>query len=339
MRSSGSSRAVIVGIFTLLGIAIFVVTILTLGSQRKTFTDSIVVKSYFGNVNGLQKGNNIWFTGVKVGTIHSINIIQTGTVEVKMNIDESAKKFIHTDARAKLSSDGLIGNKIIEIYGGTAQAPVVKSGDVLQTDKLFSTDELMSTLSKNNDNLLAITGNLKTITSQIADGKGTIGKLLTDETLSNQINQIAERLNHSAENLEVLSKAAANYTAKLNQPGSLANDLVTDTTIFNNLRAVTNKLKVLTDSSQLVINNLNAAGGTLKNGLQNSETPLGYLLNDKQASDKLKVTLTNLQSASKKLDEDLEALQHNFLLRGFFKKKAKQEQREGRTVLDTIVGP
>lgn len=339
MRSSGSSRAVIVGIFTLLGVAIFVITILTLGSQRKTFTDSIVIKSYFGNVNGLQKGNNIWFTGVKVGTINSIHIIETGTVEVKMNIDEAAKKFIHADARAKLSSDGLIGNKIIEIYGGSKQAPVIQSGDVLQSDKLFSTDELMNTLSKNNDNLLAITGNLKTITSQIADGKGTIGKLLTDETLSNQINQIAASLNRSAANIELLSKAAATYTAKLNQPGSLANDLVTDTIVFNNLRAVTHQLKILTDSSQLVINNLNAAGSTLKNGLQNKETPLGYLLNDKNASEKIKITLTNLQSASKKLDEDLEALQHNFLLRGFFKKKAKLEEKQGRVVIDTIVEP
>lgn len=338
MRSSSGSRAVIVGIFTLLGVAILAITILTLGSQRKTFTESIVVKSFFQNVNGLQKGNNIWFTGVKVGTIRSVNIIESGLVEVKMNIDEVAKKFIHSDAHAKLSSDGLIGNKIVEIYGGTASNPTLKDGDILQADKLFSTDELMNTLSKNNDNLLAITGNLKTITSQIADGKGTLGKFLNDETLANQINLIAASLNKSAANIEVLSKAAADYTAKLNKPGSLANDLVTDTTIFNNLRSITKQLKAVTDSSKLVIGNLNATTNTLKNGLQDSETPIGYLLNDKNASGKIKTTLTNLQSASKKLDEDLEALQHNFLLKGFFKKKAKMENENRRVVLDTIVG-
>lgn len=338
MRSSSGSRAVIVGIFTLLGVAILAITILTLGSQRKTFTESIVVKSFFQNVNGLQKGNNIWFTGVKVGTIRSVNIIESGLVEVKMNIDEVAKKFIHSDAHAKLSSDGLIGNKIVEIYGGTASNPTLKDGDILQADKLFSTDELMNTLSKNNDNLLAITGNLKTITSQIADGKGTLGKFLNDETLANQINLIAASLNKSAANIEVLSKAAADYTAKLNKPGSLANDLVTDTTIFNNLRSITQQLKAVTDSSKLVIGNLNATTNTLKNGLQDSETPIGYLLNDKNASGKIKTTLTNLQSASKKLDEDLEALQHNFLLKGFFKKKAKMENENRRVVLDTIVG-
>jgi phospholipid/cholesterol/gamma-HCH transport system substrate-binding protein len=61
------------------------------------------------------------------------------------------------------------------------------------------------------------------------------------------------------------------------------------------------------------------------------------LLNDEQSANNIKITLQNLQSASKKLDEDLEAVQHNFLLRGFFKKKAKQEKAASRIVLDTVV--
>ncbi len=338
MRSSGGSRAVIVGLFVLIGVAIFVVLILTLGAQRKTFTDSIVVKSYFTNVNGLQKGNNIWFTGVKVGTIREVSIVKSGLVEVRMNIDEAAKGFIHNDAHAKLSTDGLIGNKIIEIYGGSNQAPFLKDNDVLRTDTLFSTEALMNNLSKNNDNLLGITANLKTITGQIAEGKGTLGKLLTDETLANQLNTLTQSLNNSAVNIEKLSAAAAEYTAKLNHPGSLANDLVTDTVVFSNLRQITQRLKSVTDSSQQMINTLNAAGLTFKNGIQNTESPIGYMLNDKQASEKIKTTLGNLQSASKKLDEDLEALQHNFLFRGFFKKKNKLERDAGKVVLDTTLG-
>jgi phospholipid/cholesterol/gamma-HCH transport system substrate-binding protein len=61
------------------------------------------------------------------------------------------------------------------------------------------------------------------------------------------------------------------------------------------------------------------------------------LLNDEQSANKIKLTLQNLQSASKKLDDDLEAVQHNFLLRGFFKKKAKREKEEATVVLDTVV--
>lgn len=338
MRSTSSSRSVVVGIFTLVGIAIFAITILTLGDQRKTFTESIVVTSFYPNVNGLQKGNNIWFNGVKIGTIRSVNIVESGKVEVRMNIDEAAKKYIHNDVKARLSSDGFIGNKIIEIYGGSPNAPLIKDGDIVATDEYVSTDEMMNTLSKNNDNLLAITGNLKLITSNIAEGKGTLGQLLNDETLMNQIHEVTLSLNRSTQQVERLSRAAADYTAKLNEPGSLANDLVTDTVVFSNLREITARLRSVTDSSQMVVDNLNAAGNTFKEGIADQSTPLGMLLNDKDAAQNIKVTLSNLQDASKKLDEDLEALQHNFLFRGFFKKKAKESANQ-RIVLDTIVGP
>lgn len=335
MRSSSGTRAVIVGIFTLLGIAIFALMILTLGSQRKTFTSSIMVKSFFTNVNGLQKGNNIWFTGVKVGTIRNVSIIESGKVEVEMNIDQTAKKFIHKDVRAKLSSDGLIGNKIIELYGGSVGIATIEEGDVIATDTLLSTDELMNTLSKNNDNLLGITGNLKTITDQIVQGKGTLGKVLNDETLPEQINLLAASLNRSALNIEKLSAAASEYTAKLNTPGNLANDLVTDTTIFANLRALTQRLKVISDSSQFFINSLNTTGKALNESLKNPNTPLGMMMTDQKTAGQIKTTLSNLQSATEKLDEDLEALQHNFLLRGYFRKKAKTENSKEKVLIDT----
>ena len=119
MKVNSNQRAVVVGIFIFLGLVILTITILTLGSQRKTFESTITVKAFFGNVNGLQKGNNIWFSGVKVGTIKRVELISDGKVEVDMNIEEQSVKFIPRDAKAKLSSDGLIGNKIIEIYGGT----------------------------------------------------------------------------------------------------------------------------------------------------------------------------------------------------------------------------
>lgn len=336
MRSTSSTRAVIVGIFTLLGIAIFAATILTLGDQRKSFTQSIVVISYYTNVNGLQKGNNIWFSGVKVGNIRSVNIVESGKVEVKMNIDDAAIKYIHNDAHARLSSDGLIGNKIVEIYGGTLSAPIIKDGDIIRTDTIINTDEMMNTLSKNNDNLLGITHNLKIITSNIAEGKGTLGKLLNDETLIDQINAITKSLTRSTEHVETLTKAASAYTAKLNQPGSLANDLVTDTSVFSNLRQITGRLKAISDSSQSLINNLNATSVTFKNGIQSKESVVGLMLNDKATASTIKSTLTNLQSSSKKLDEDLEALQHNFLLKGFFKKKARNAKKQ-HVILDTTI--
>ncbi|MGH2563237.1 MAG: MlaD family protein, partial [Ginsengibacter sp.] len=302
MKSTNNRRAVIVGIFIFLGIAIFIITILTLGSQHKTFQRSIHVDAIFDNVNGLQKGNNIWFAGVKIGVVRNVTLVGNSKVKVSMNIEEQSQQFIHTDAKAKISSDGFIGNKIIVIEGGSLQAPAVKNGDVLGIEKLLNTDEMMATLSKNNDNLLAITKDFKTISSGLVQGKGSIGKLLTDETMANQLNATTNILKKASENLEKLSSNVSAYTAKLNDKGTLANDLVSDTVIFSKLRSTVSQLKTVADSSQSVINNLNIAGknlntglNTLNNGLSNKNTPAGILLNDEKSAANIKITLQNLQ--------------------------------------------
>lgn len=334
MRSTGSRRAVIVGIFIFLGLAIFIITVLTLGSQKKTFGNSVSIKSFFDNVNGLQKGNNIWFSGVKVGTITKINIIGNGKVEVDMNVEDKSADFIKKDAMAKLSTDGLIGNKIIEIYGGTPQSPRISQGDTLSGEKLLSTDAMMSTLSKNNDNILAITNDLKSITGGIAQGKGTIGKLLTSDDLSDNLNNTVLTVQRASENLERLSANISNYTASLNNKGSFANELVTDTVVFSKLRGTMTQLQSVAENAKEVIDNLKTTTATLNNGLSDKNAPVGMLLNDEKTANGIKATLQNLQSASKKLDEDLEAVQHNFLFRRYFKKKAKEGTR---VVLDTLV--
>lgn len=334
MRLTGSRRAVIVGIFIFLGLAIFIITVLTLGSQKKSFGDSVRLKSFFDNVNGLQKGNNIWFSGVKVGTIKQITIIGNGKVEVDMNVEEKSAGFIRKDAMAKLSTDGLIGNKIIEIYGGTPQSPQISQGDTLSGEKLLSTDAMMKTLSKNNDNILAITNDLKSITGGIAQGKGSIGKLLTTDDLSDNLNNTVLTVQRASQNLERLSANISNYTSSLNNKGSFANELVTDTVIFSKLRGTMTQLQNVAENASEVIDNLKTTTTTLNNSLSNKNAPAGMLLSDEKAANGIKATLQNLQSASKKLDEDLEAVQHNFLFRKYFKKKAKEDTR---VVLDTLV--
>ena len=331
MRSTGNRRAIIVGIFIFLGLAIFIWTVLTLGSQKNTFEKSISIKTFFQNVNGLQKGNNIWFSGVKVGTIENVTLIGNGKVEVDMNIDEKSVPYIHKNAKAKLSSDGLIGNKIIEIYGGSSQAPVISTGDVLNNEELLSTDQMMATLSKNNDNLLAITDNFKVISNNMAAGKGSVGKLLNDETFADQLIKTVEVFKNASENIRQLSANMNRYTARLNDSGTFANELVSDTVIFNRLRSTVGQLQQVSVKSNEVLQSLQDAASKVNEGLRNTNAPVGILLNDEQTGTRIKETMQSLQAASVKLNDDLEAAQHNFLLRGFFKKRAKAEKANNDT--------
>ena len=249
-------------------------------------------------------------------------------VEVTMSVEDHSSKFIHKDALAKISSDGLIGNKIIVIYGGTPQAPQIQPGDVLGIEKLMNTEEMMKTLSKNNDNLLEITNGFKIVSQRMVDGKGTIGKLLTDETMVNNLDATINTLRKSSLSFQKFATSMADYTARLHTKGTLANDLVTDTVIFNRLRAAMIQLQKVSETSNNIVNDLKMASDKINTSLADKTVPVGILLNDQQAGSNMKATLQNLQSGSKKLDDDLEAVQHNFLLRGFFKKKAKKEKAD-----------
>jgi len=327
MKSNKNTRAFIVGIFIFLGLAIFVVTILTLGGQQKTFQKSIKVRAVFDDINGLQKGNNIWFSGVKIGTVKKISFYGTSQVEVDMNIDEASRQYIRKNAKARISSDGLIGNKIIVLYSGTANAPTVEEGDMLGVEKAINPDEMMMTLQANNKNLLDITNDFKVVSKGITEGKGTLGKLLTDETLINELQKTMVMLRKASANAEAVSSNVASYTAKLQTKGTLANDLITDTAIFSRLRSTTAQIEEVSRRAGTIVNNLYATSEGINRSLNNTSSPVGMLLNDEETAANIKVTLKNLQSSSKKLDEDLEAVQHNFLLRGFFKKKAKREAK------------
>src|SRR5579875_2354686 len=161
MSSTDNRRAGIVGLFIAIGLFILILGVFTLGSQQKTFVKGLRITARFSDVSGLIKGNNVWFSGVKIGTIRKITFAGVHQVDVEMNVEDNVQKYIHKNSGARISSEGFIGNKIVVIDGGTADAPVIQNGDILAADKMLSTDDMMKTLQKNNENLLEITGNFK----------------------------------------------------------------------------------------------------------------------------------------------------------------------------------
>ena len=330
MKQTNNKRAVIVGIFIFLGLAILVAGVLTLGGQKNTFQKKITVRAVFDDVGGLQTGNNVWFSGVKIGTIKKMTFRGTSQVEVIMNIDQKDQQYIRKDAKAKISSEGFIGNKLVIIYGGTMGAQQIEEDDVLGVEKGLSTDEMLATLQQNNKNLLDITTNFKLISKRLTEGEGSVGKLLTDETLVNNLETTVAGLKQASVNAQKLTASISDYASKLQSKGSLTNDLVTDTVIFSRIKTAVAQLQQTTKTATEVANNFKE----VSNKVNSSNSPVGVLLNDPQAAADLKTTLANLNAGTQKLDENMEALQHNFLLRGFFKKKAKADAKAAKEAAD-----
>ena len=335
--ANNNKRGIIVGVFIFLGIVIFVGAILTLGGQQKTFQKSVTVKAFFSDVEGLQKGNNVWFSGVKIGTVKKISFKGSSQVEVDLSIQESSKEYIRSDAKAKIGSDGFIGSKLVILYGGTDKNPPVENGDVMVVEKAVTTDEMFSTLQSNNKNLLDITGDFKLISKRLSNGEGTVGKLLTDESLLNEMQKVLATLQTAAVNTERLTTTVSGYTSKLNNKGTLANELVSDTVLYARLKESSRQIESLSLTAKAAVNDLKNATENVNAGLNNKKSPAGMLLNDEAVANDLKSTLRYLNSSTQKLDQNLEALQHNFLLRGFFKKKAKKEEEAEKQAVQQAV--
>lgn len=312
----------IVGIFVFLAIVILVAGIFMLAGQQKRLISTIEVKAIFDDVAGLKKGNNVWLSGVKIGTIKSIGFYGDSQVEVTMRIEEDAQQYVRENSVARISSESFIGNKNIVIEGGTEDASPIEDGDVIRAINPLNTDDLMETLQKNNKNLVAITSDFKTITSRLVDGQGTIGAILTDTAMADNFKAMVANLQQTSRRTVDASQELSRFTSKLNNPSGLANQVATDTVVYSRLKRSMAELQEATSSASALMENLQQTSQKLNN----DSNAVGVLLSDPEFAKQLKSTMQNLETSSQKFDQNMEALQSNILFRGFFRKQEKQQQ-------------
>lgn len=321
MSEQDNKKQMAVGAFIFIGLVILIIGIFTIGGQRKAFVKTFHLTAIFDDAQGLASGNNVWLSGIKVGTVKKVDFDKGSGIEVILNVEKNAGPHIHKDATARIGTDGIVGNKILIIDGGSPSAPVIAEGDSLRGQHQGSTAEMMATLQANNDNLLEITGNLKTISQKLAAGQGTLGQLINDPTLGNDLKAAINHLQTASMGSEKIIRNLQEYTTGLHKPGSFAAQLVSDTTIFANLKATLAKLNEAANSASIFAQKMQNAGEGINNSLSDPNTPIGLLLHDEETADDLQRTIKNLRISSKELADDLEAVQHNWLLRGFFKKR------------------
>lgn len=323
MSTNERKRSLTVGLFVLLGLVILVAGILVLGTQQNKFSKNLVVTTYFSDVKGLKVGNNVWFSGVKVGIVKEIKFQSINDVKVVLHVEAKSSEFIREDVVAKLGSDGLIGNAIVNLVGGNSSSPPIKNGDIIQSTKGTDTEAMFATLQTNNENLVEITKNFAILSREMVEGKGTVGALMTDSTIAmtlrqsvNSLSRVMTDANNASSNLAVLMK-------KLNNNQGLIHDLTTDTEVFASLRESAAQLQGVTQTASALMTNLNQTTARLND----KDNAIGVLTNDPATAQEIKQILGNLSSSTAKLDQNMEALQSNFLLRGYFKKQKKAEEK------------
>lgn len=203
------------GLFIAGGLTLFVFTIFIIGKQKNLFNPVFELTSTFYNVSGLQVGNNVRFSGINVGTISEITIINDSTVKVDMQIRKEVNQFIKSDCEVLIGSEGLIGDRLLIISQGNSDAPMAKSGQKLRSSEPVETDAIMASLQVTANNAAIISEQLANIFIKINSGNGTLGRLIQDSTIAENINQTIVNLKKSSKGLnENMEAAKHNFLLK-----------------------------------------------------------------------------------------------------------------------------
>ena len=203
------------GLFIAGGLGLFVIAIFLIGKQKNLFDPVFKLTTTFYNVGGLQVGSNIRFSGINVGTVANIKIINDTTVQVDMLIKKSVRQFIKADCEAGIGSSGIIGDRVLIISQGGNDAPLPEDGQHIASKEPVETDAIMASVKVTADNAAIISNQLAQILGKVYRGNGTLGRLLRDSTMAENINQTIVSLKKSSKGLdENMNAAKDNFLLK-----------------------------------------------------------------------------------------------------------------------------
>ena len=193
-----SENKIRLGIFVSVAIGLFIVVIYFIGNGKHMFTKTFHINGTFKDLAGLQVGNNIRFTGMNVGTVSKVEIATDSTVRVDMVIEKHVQKFLKKDAIASIGSEGLMGNKVINLLPGSPDSPMVEDGGAILTVTPVSMDDIMKNLEVTSNNAAVITSDISALTANIRNGNGAIGKLFMDSSFALSLGKTMVNVQHAA---------------------------------------------------------------------------------------------------------------------------------------------
>ncbi|MCX6166094.1 MAG: MlaD family protein [Ignavibacteriae bacterium] len=292
------NNKLVLAIFIIAGLALFLVAIFIIGSKQNMFTSTMKLQSVFETVSGLLEGSTVRFNGINVGTVEKIEIISGSKVRVDMIIVSNVKNFIKRDSKVKVITEGLIGNKIVDITPGGENTPSVNDGDFLESIRAVEAEDILKSLKETGDNASIITKDVANIVSKVDQGEGTLGQLINNKSMYNSVDSTMRGFTKST---GLVNNVLRNISSSV--------DIITTEVI-----PMTQKIRKITQDISEITNKMNS-----------SESVVGTLLTDTTFANNLKSlirnaneTTANLEQGSFSFSQNMEALKHNFLFKGYF---------------------
>ena len=267
------------GMFIMIGLLLFIGTIYFIGKQKNLFGDSCRLKSQFRNVSGLKVGNDVRFSGINVGTVEAIELLSDSSVIVEMVIKKEIQPFIKINAKASISSDGLMGDKIVIISPGGYCKDAIKENGQIASKNPVEVEEIMGSMKKSLDNIALISKDLSIFSRKISAGNGTLSKLISDEDLS-------KNMMYTLENLKSSSNEFAKFAYKMNDTKGALFKLMNDEKFGKTLDSTLSNLqagtKGLSDNMEAVKSSI-----FLKGYYKKKKREEGFQKNSKSKSSKI----------------------------------------------------
>lgn len=320
--ASENTRSIKLGAFVLVGLILLLGGLYLLGTKRDLFSHTLTVSARFTEVNGLRTGDNVRYAGIDVGTVKGIRILSDTVVLVTMLVRADEARHIRTDAVARIASDGLMGSKLVALEAGDGSGGPIAEGAELHSRHGLDTDAMLRTLSRSNDNLVAITTDLRALTHGL-NAEGGLPALFKDTVLVQDVRAAVADAAATAANARDLTARVDRLVQGLQAGQGALGALLADTATDRRFRDLVTALQqaagpLLHASAELdrFTTGLHAPGG------------LGHVLVDDTAvTQGLRRVVANLDTSSATLNEDLRALQRNWFFRRYFKEKEKEKEK------------
>lgn len=315
---AGKISSARLGVFIFIGLSILILSVFLIGEKSALFSTTFQVKTYFNDIQGLREGAIVRLSGIDVGSIDKISIasVDSGKVEVVLNLKNEIKNFLRIDTKASIESEGLVGNKFVSLKVSGKNTPIVQDGGTIQSENPIGFAEIILETQGILQYTKQMTKDLSEITTRVNNGEGTIGMLLNNEKLYNS----AVGLTNQAE------VSLKSITGEIDNMAGLFNDLGVG------VNGVVKKIDG-------VIKNIDELVG----GVRSGKGLLGTLLADGSAYDTLFVkVLKNVERitddtkvAASRLAENMEALKHNWLFKSYYENRGYWETAEFENKLDS----
>jgi phospholipid/cholesterol/gamma-HCH transport system substrate-binding protein len=303
-----SSKAVGAGAFVVIGLLLFAVGLFMIGERRLLFDRRFTVYTEFSRLGELEVGAPVSVAGAKAGEVVDIELPNSpsGKFRVKMEVREALHPIIRTDSIAVSQSQGLVGGIFVNIGAGTDQAPRVANGGTIPSHDPFQISDLLQQAS---DTMMMIGD---TVTSLRGDAERAVTEVAgTAQDAHALLDQVRPDLEAIASNGRVISSDTRELVAKINDGQGTIGKLINDDELYQQFHQVA-------DQAQDVMVNLHQVSDEARKAIvdfRSKDGPAQGMLAD------MRTTLGQAREATADLADNMEAMKHNFLLRGFFNKR------------------